>query len=1859
MKRLLLICFVLVAALGGAQAQSYKTLWKKAEAAQADDLPRTALEYVTQIQRKAEADGNATQLLRARLTLLTLGEDISSDSAAVEIDRIRAARDAEQRPVERALWNAALARTLEYRQWQNEAYRPERAACYEALLTDMPALAGAKTKRYLPLFEEGADSKYFGGDVLHVLARQYLDDYASSDRQRNSLPGRLITFYRSRGNREAALLWTLDSLDRNSASDSYDIRETERFRTLRRIADENRALRLNVETYVRMTDFGYRSDTNDSLRIALAQEGLRLYGSMPQADKLRNFIMRTEQPELSLQNLPSTVYPGKGYGCTLRFKARTACELLLYRLDGQSARSVDEAGDEWRKMPRRLVRTYPFSITERPAYVSTDTAVTFVAPPEPGVYVVAIADKDGEYNPTLLHCTRLNPMVLQTDGGGNRVTIVDALSGAPIAGTSMVLATRKGDRAVIRESLQPDADGAYRINAKNRKNRTAWISLGDDNALPEFSLDSYSAYGRGEVNRTSVRLYTDRGIYRPGQKVLFGGFVFTQHGDSVRAEAGRSLTVTLIDSHNKQVGKQKLQSDDLGNIGGELTLPATVLPGTFTLRADGTAQPTSMTIEVQEYKRPTFTVEFDPVTRTYAPGDTLVLTGTARTYSGLPVEGARVRYETQRYRFYHWFRQGNESAAPVCKGDTLTDAEGRFAIPVILYTERGSGRNCFTTRVDVTSAAGETQTATRSDYTSYNNGYLTTGWPQTVCFERMPKVTPRLINASGTEVTARGTLTVKLGEAVVLTDSVTTGEPFRLTRQRLPAPGKYTLVTEVESGGEKFKQTDVVRFFSEHDTRPASGDTFWYNIRQSVEGDSAYVIIGSALRDVTMFVDVFNGDEILESRRITFSDSLLHFALGWRPEYGEGANVTFAFVKDEQLYKQNARVVKPQPDKRLTLGWTTFRSLLTPGQHEEWRLRVTLPDGTPARAALMARLYDTSLDALRPYQWHFAHAFPRYQPFSAWTTSQRSTFSVKGSYALNLKDEAESDFTHWNDALFSGGTYRIAKLGAPITVGYAMATADAAPRMMMARVANADAGAEVAMEESKASGADDDAAALEAVDPRTNFSETAFFFPALRTEEDGGVTLAFTLPESLTQWNFRALAHTADMRVGTLDTFCVARKEFMVEPALPRFVREGDRAQIPVTVRNLTDKALGGTLLLQLLDATGDKVLLRQTLRFDAPAGGSEVQTFDVDATQLAGQGITVCRITGKSGLYGDGEEHYLPVLSAREQVTRSLAFTLTDHTPVTLRTDTLWSRSTAMADRQLTVEVSSNPAWYVVNALPVLADQPCHTATQWAERLYAIVLARHIADQNPAITKALGDTTGTGWASVLSRNADLKNTLAEESPWLVEAENETQRAAALATLFDNEQNALRLHSALDGLRKLQRGDGSWSWCPGMDGSPYITSRIALVLARLERLTGYETDMLPRAVKFLEAEAAKYVKQAKEHNYKGCPYIFLRYLYARALTGNEPATSAAKADVKYLVERIADDVAREDMHTKSLCAVVLAHYGKTAEAQTALQSLIEHTTVGDPQRGRFFDTRRAPMTWGSYRIPTQTSTMEALAMTAPEVMWNAEGGLVASRDRVLSEMRLWLLQAKRTQMWETSSASLDAIYALLVGTPQTEAAGDLARQTSVARYTLQDSRRRIVAANRADDAQGRETVGYVCDRFRAAPQVDVASVTVRGYDNSVGWGAVYATYTLPVEDVTAAGEGLALTRRIEVRRDGKWVAVKEGEALHVGDRLRVAFTLTADRDYDYLSLRTGRPACTEPADRLSGYRYTDAGGCYRVVRDTDLQYFFERMPKGVRTFTDELVIDRAGTYTFAPSRLQSLYSPEFQAIAPADVLCVE
>lgn len=1864
----------LIAAFGismGASAQSYDKLWQEAKAHVDNDLPKSAIEVVNKIQQKAVAEGNDAQLLRVMLTQRMLGTELSADSVAPWLQRMEAALAAETKPAMQALWHVALAKCYEGTNYGQvlvidgntlayDALQQRAKAHYEASLANLDALADARVNDYLPLFTTHEGSACYHNDLLHVVLNDYCESGVTKQGDKQAWTEKVAAFYKARHANDAALLLSLRALEQRyeNASVKGRIEHNAYYKALCQLTDEYAGVGSCVKIYEAMvalqTNYvqkdGPYAAHNDSVLVAQAEKGISLSKKGNAANELRNFVARMTAPAVCADGLQRVCYPGSQLALAFRTRHLRVAELRVTRLP-KSAAELHAADNDALKALAKKAGSGACTITrlqltgQTAPYAWRTDSVRFEVPNVPGVYYVELVGDGKVLEGSTMAVSSLSAVRFATPGGKTRITMVDSQTGRPVTGVQLTAYRYDNRSHKLRQirTYATDAEGNVSLQTDvNHYDATLYAATtATDAASPLFNINDIRYYDtQRQWAETRVQLYTDRAIYRPGQKVAFSAVAFTREGDVHRVRPALQLKATLRNANGKVVDTLLVQTDAFGTANGEFNLPQACLPGRFSISVDNRSVSGRTYFRVEAYKRPTFTATTQPVKAAYALGDSVTVEGEAKTYSGVAVADARVQYTVRRTA---WFFYNDDEMAPQ-SGETTTDAEGRFKLPVLLESPENEAdaalprynRYAYVVDYTVTAPNGETAQGSATLSVATRKAWLEVSAPQTI-YRRQGAALPtfgiRQLNAQGENMAAKGTFVLRRGGEEVARGAFDTNEPLAISQLAQLPSAQYTLSVQT---AEAAADTVTFTLLRDTDTTPVvANQPFFFYKETANDGAAARIVVGSTEKDACLFYDVVAGNRVVESRRIMLNNELLHLTFDYKEAYGDGAVLCLAMVRHGQLYEESVSVEKPKPDKRLLLHWTSFRSRLTPGQQEEWRVQITRPDGTPADAQMMACLYDASLDALVKNTWaDYAVNFYRNLPSPLWQTNWTVRgLALYGVYDYKRLSVPDVQYSRWRNDLFNyERVYDLAGIRPPRRMRTMAALEVDKPMMMLAKANVAtdmyDAGAaESASSNQKKEAAGGAPQPLQTAAPRTNFAETAYFRPALRTNSKGEVVMAFTLPESMTQWNFAALAHDRDMNHGRLDTTVVARKDFMVEPALPRFLRQGDTTDLPVKVTNLSDKAVSATLTLTLGDAVNGQLHHKADAKVTLAPGESRVYTFPYQAK--GDEGVMVCRAMAQGKGFADGEEHYLPVLTNEVQVTRTLPFSQTKAGVLTLRTDTLFNVEGA-SHRALSVEVSSNPTWYAVTALPALqGTDGCISANDWATRFYALAIGQQVAHDNPEI-KALASGSSTAELDALAK---LKaEGLTDLTPWLQQGTAEQERAEALRQMFDVELTAARMATAIDKLKTLQQADGAYSWYPGMGGNAYTTLEVAILLARVENLTSCQQGhrQLAQAMDWLKQYIAGVVREMKrvekETGHKVLPgELAMRYLYLLTLTGDKLDDNAS-----YLVARAALQNQEFTMYGKAVAVQVMAHYGKKAEAELALKSLLEHTVTKE-NMGRWFDTPRAEWSWRSYRIPTQCMAIEALHTLGHEM--------------AADEMRLWLLQAKRTQMWETSRASADAVYALLATGGKQQGVMPLAEKTPVY-YTLYNHNK-VVGFNAKSQSSMPQTVGYFKQTYTDASATGATTVRLDKRTDGLSWGSVYATFSAPASRVSTEGKGLLLTRKFEVKRGGEWVAVNGTTALAKGDRVRQVFTITADRDYDFVALSASRPACLQPAQPLSGYAWNMALPAYRAVHDATTDYFVEKVRKGTHQFAEELFVDRTGQFATGVATVSCVYAPEF------------
>ena len=911
-----------------------------------------------------------------------------------------------------------------------------------------------------------------------------------------------------------------------------------------------------------------------------------------------------------------------------------------------------------------------------------------------------------------------------------------------------------------------------------------------------------------------------------------------------------------------------------------------------------------------------------------------------------------------------------------------------------------------------------------------------------------------------------------------------------------------------------------------------------FEVKYNDTEDKAQLTIHGSGRLFLRLVSTNRG--VIERKTIDVKDGYTR-TFQWREEdnLGDALTANLYLLKDGEFHTKTITVTRPHPDKRFQLSWSTFRSQLTPGQYEEWELHVTYPDGKPTDANVIARLYDASLDAfLNPEgtaekaPWKFHYLFPREKPSGDWYHPNVGMPSFYPRYYYEPSYDKEQPSVTWRNGLFD--YYLDTQLRRDrITVmcaDYAMPVEETSmEEEARAMPLNENRTAKVGQKE-------DSADAANAV--RKNFAETAYFNPTLRTDAEGKASISFILPSSLTEWTFNAFAFDRTLNSGTLTDKVVARKQLNAQVATPRFLREGDRIQWPVSLYNRSEQTQKGNLYLDIIDASTRETLKSFSQPYDLEAGKSLTQQWEWEVP-MGCPNIAVC-VMAKAENFSDGEEHEIPILPRNITMTVAEPFTVRGREDITVKTEK--AKAALMArlgkHKDVKIEVAAEKDVYkeVADLVPKWMQVLNGSAYDQAVNLYGIQYAMSYA------------------------------------------------LRPLVSLSDSELQAYR-QSAYDRLKAEQTSEGGWSWYPGMKASPYITSQIAILLARANSpSTGYPLDgsLLQAAMKFLDKEMTNRMaecKQKKLQSYVG--ETETNYLYLCHLLDNKETPT-----IRYWINQMSkDDVYAYTMYGKAVQAQILAETKYKELAKTALQSVIEHT-VASPEMGRYFDTQRALSGYASYRIPTQVMTIEALHHTSDETL----KPLSLDREKVINDMYLWLLQSKRTQVWNNSRATTDAAYSLLT------------TQTFFGFFPI--------------------------------------------------WGAVSATYTASPEKIAAQGSGFKLQRSLQVLRDGKWKTLSGKQknthfTLKVGDHVRWVYTLKAERDFDHVALKSTRPAALESKNPFSGMTWMNDLSAYRMVRDAENEYFFEHLAKGKYTFYDEMVVMRAGAFSGGVATVQCTFAPEF------------
>ena len=1829
MKRNIITLIIVVFAMMQTTAQTYDNLWKQADIIAQKDQPKSEIGVMQKIISKASAAKDYGQLLAAEMRQVILWKEISADSLTPNVKRMEAEALKTNDPMLKAVRYAVLGKvyhdnpygievneaSLEqredasYYQSQRKVNLKKSQEFFKKAMAHPELLAKHASTEYVPLTLKGVDGSSFKNDLLHLIGFE-------ADSKEAYL--QLYTYYNKVGNRGAACLCAYKLIEKYHQDDVREVKKSKYLRTIDSLIhvyqDIPEAGELAVEHFRFMEG---ATDAKPQDKLNYINYALSHWGGWSRMNVLRNAQKRLTEPMFSVEDMPLVLRPTEKKWVHLNVRNLQNLKISISRLN-ITADNDYNAQDEaiYKMLLKKTTKLHQKDFSRnyygRPDYEEVKDSIEIGGNLPLGAYLMEVTSDNTGIAPQreLFYVSNLAVMIQQLPDDKHRYVVVNATDGQPIAGAKIELYDQrydfktKKDKRIVHARLTTDENGeAYFKNVDGE----VLVSTNNDKFTPaKYIYLSRTRYYEKKDNETKYQVYTDRALYRPGQKVHASAIFYTVKKGLDASVPGKSMELKFVlsDANWKQVAEQKVTTDEYGTASVDFELPKEGKTGQYSISVNGTA---SEYFRVEEYKRPTFEITFPKVNEKYNWGDTVVVKASAKTYAGVPVQGAKVEYQVTRRNQLWWWGAG--SAGQLVKTDScVTREDGTFDVEIPLEASL-SGKDeadmsdfmrqarffNFEVSAIVTDISGESHEGVMSLPLGTKPTILTVNLLKRIETDSLKTVTFAYRNASGMPISSRLKYRIDKGEW----KDAEANAPISI-KEYASSSASSSLVwksgvhqLEAICGQDTLQQKFTL--FCMKDTHPVEPTTEWYYQTAKTfprDGKPVYIQVGSSENGAHIVYSIIAGNKLLEKGAWELGDSIVTLPFTYKEEYASGIVLNYSFVKQGKCYTRVMSIARPLPEKKLNIAWKTFRNRLTPGQKEEWTLKITTPDGKPAKAQLMSVLYDKSLDQITPHFWNLSLDFYQSLPNCYWKHNLTfRPFYLNGVYPTKYYDEKQLDVDKFDGKFFSYYAYmqavELSKLERSLggTVEAVRVKKDELVKeeakvmriygSKMVRVGAAAPSANKVfdvveeMPQFVGGSGSDVGQYLDKVQVRENLNETAFFYPALESDNNGNVAIRFTLPESVTTWKFMGLAHDKEMRNGLLVDEAVAQKTVMVQPNMPRFLREGDKSSIVVKLFNTSDKKVSGNARMQILDAETQKVVWQKTQNYSINAEGSATVSFDVQGLK---EGVYINKVVAAGNGYSDGEQHYLPVLSDRELVVNTLPITLHqqgeqsfDLSKLFLDKEGKQAKETEKA--KVTVEYTNNPSWLMIKALPAISNPDDEDAISLMSAIYANTITTYI-----------------------QKNLSLETS--------------------------------RLQNQVEKLRKLQNNDGSFSWWKGMKGSRYMTTAVAEMMVRLNAIAGTQksiSKMLTSAINYLSWQTAREVREMKkmeEKKHKVSPSEqALHYLYILSMDGRKMKENFEQ-DQAYLLDKMSKMTSDFTIYGKARAAVVLAKNSQQnaayrEKAGEYLQSVNEYAVYRE-EMGRYYDTRKALYSWRNYKIPTQVSVIEAMQLLKP------------NDKQTIEELQRWLLMSKRTQVWDTPVNTVDAVYAFMKGN---ESNWNKKAENAVLKLD----------GKLLPMPQDSTMLGYI----KTEKVGKASTLSINKKSDYTSWGAVYAEFKQPLSEIASSESGIKV-RRVVVTAESQG---KEKSLAKVGEKVKVTLIITADRDYDFVEIEDKRAACLEPVNQQSGYQW--GMGCYVSPKDNTTNFYFDRLSKGKHVVEMEYYVDRNGEYQAGSCSARCAYSPEF------------
>jgi len=1655
----------------------------------------------------------------------------------------------------------------------------------------------------------------------------------------------------------------------------------------------------------------------------ICTEGIAKYPSYKRIDVLKNIQSQIQQKQM-IVNYKKLVRPQADQTLNVNYNNIETLYLKVYKLNvsAQDYYIYKQNSRRERKLhpSAQLVETKLIKLPKQDDFLANDTALVLKTG-DFGIYEFSLSDRENaspaeQDEPAGIafggfSVTSVNYISRKTEKEKMSVYVLDSKSGLPVRNAKLIVAEQKWTgssyKLIKKNEAGTDKKGFCSYMSENDyRNEQIFIEYGNDKFFTNYQYRYFNNNDVDEDEESKVSILTDRSIYRPGQTVYFKGISWFANKNRQEVNKNADFEVILYDANDQKISSKKFKSNEFGSFAGEFVLPQTGLNGIYSIEVNDEF---IHNFSVEEYKRPTFEVIIPKPASEIRFNEKLTVKGNVKAFAGYDIANASVKYSVMRRSHYFcWWI--SEPEKELLSGTIISHADGSFEFSFVPEKPKNTQSylrgNIYTYSVvaEVTQPNGETQKGEMSFSVGDKALFIVAAIPQKVDKNAANAFAIHTETINGEKVDSKIEYTLyQLNEtaeyfeennnfdSLKVKSKVLAGE-YNTVDKKLTLPlkklksGLYRLVlTTKDKYGNEIKTQHEFILYGKKDARPPVKTYVWVDAENTEcePGEKAIIRFGTSTRNTKVLFEIMKGNIVLESKWIKFDNSIKVFRIPFKASYGDGVNVHFTFMKDEKLFTRELSITKKEVKKELKPKFSVFRNKLLPGAHETWT--VTIPEADKKNAELLAAMYDASLDAIRAHSWNFNPTYKAYLRNSPmWQTPYIGNEHAVVDFESIYKSISgyELDRLNWFDFYLSrrynNRPIRIRGVGSAskniveddmvlfnMSVGKSSSGViesipppPPAPNLTLSEV--------VVVEDDNRIFEKTTQGQNKLIKPRTNFSETAFFYPQLKIDSQGNVQFSFTAPESLTRWNVKLLAHTQDLYFGSFDTTAITQKDLMVQMNLPRFVRRSDKLTLSANVINLTDAKLDAKVNFELINPETDKaIVLKENAIRTVSLNANETRVVEWEVSEFSNLELVVCKIIAEAGDFSDGEQKYLPVLPDKVLVTESMPMIIRGGQTRTFNFRSLTENLSKVDTRNLAVEFTANPAWYAVQALPTLSQPDADNALSLFTAYYVNSLAGFIANSNPKIAKVFDqwkNAKGSREAllSNLEKNQELKNMLLEETPWVMAAKDETEQKRQIALLFDLNMQKNQAQQYLDKLLKLQRPDGGFAWFDGMPSSPYITLEIMLNMARLNKMTGGDLltshlSPLTSAIRYLDLEISrdfdrlkKYNKDYQKQNCIDNSQLF--YLHMRSEYPDIPVAEFAREAHGFYSAQAEKYWTSFTLYGKAMMAVVAHRNGKTKIVDQIMKSLRENALKTD-EFGMYWAKNTAGYFWNERPVAVQAAMIEAFTET---------GAPVAEVD----ELKIWLLKQKQTQRWDSPMASVNAIHALLLqGTDWLSNSSEV--KITVGNQLLKPESveagtgyfKQSIPLHSIRPGMGNVTISTI-ERVTPSHTEIVSATESRAPNSGIGWGAMYWQYYQDINKVQGQSNALKVTKKLFVKQGASMIPVEQVQ-LKKGDKVITRLVVTTDRNLEFVALKDLRASCFEPVNQLSGCQWKESLCYYQTTKDASTQFFFSFLPKGTYVFEYEMWANNAGTFTSGIATIQCQYAPEFVSHTGGEIVRVK